>query len=93
MSADMSTLKIQAMVGKGVLPSQQAWPPLNLEGYAQLETKRAQRRILGTFRSICWTDHASFTKVQVAPEIDVKNLRRVSEIISDGSVIRSLSGR
>ena len=53
MSADMSTLKILAMVGKGLLPSQQAWPPLNLEGYAQLETKRAQRRILGTFRSIC----------------------------------------
>ena len=44
-------------------------------------------------KSICWTDHANFTKQQVAEEIDVKHLRWVSEIIQDGSQIRSLSGR
>eukprot|EP00969_Alexandrium_andersonii_P146495 6478491-Alexandrium_andersonii.AAC.1 len=30
-----------------------------LKGYAQLETKRAQKRALGSKRSICWTDHAN----------------------------------
>jgi hypothetical protein len=93
MAADMSHFKILMMVGKGLTPAQQAWPPLTLEGYAQLEGKRAQRRTLGSMRSICWTDHANWTKQQVAESIDVKHLRWVSEIIEDGSVIRSLSGR
>ena len=44
-------------------------------------------------RSVCWTDHANWTKQQVGENIDVKHLRWVSEIIEDGSVIRSLSGR
>ena len=46
-------------------------------------------------RSICWTDHANWTKQQVAAplDIDVKVLRWVSEIVADGSEIRSLSGR
>jgi hypothetical protein len=83
------------MVGKGFTPAQQAWPPLILEGYAQLMGKRAQRKVLGPMRSICWTDHANVTKQQVLPsqEIDIKLLRWTSEIVSDGSEIRSLSGR
>ena len=83
MAADMSHFKILMMVGKGLTPAQQAWPPLTLEGYAQLEGKRAQRRTLGSMRSICWTDHANWTKQQVAESIDVKHLRWVSEIIED----------
>ena len=93
MTADLSMFKILMMVGKGLTPAQQAWPPLSLEGYAQLETKRAQRRILGSMRSICWTDHANWTRQQTAADIDVKHLRWTSEIVSDGSEIRSLSGR
>ena len=93
MRADLSGLKILVMVGKGLLTSQQAWPPLQLEGYAQLETKRAQRRTLGTLRSWCWCDHANVVRQATTLEIDVKTLRVVSEITSDGSVIRSLSGR
>ena len=56
---------------------------------------RAQRRNLGPMRSICWTDHANWTKQQVAAplDIDVKILRCSSEIGADGSEIRSLSGR
>ena len=93
MTPDLEAFKIFMMVGKGLTPAQQAWPPLTLEGYAQLETKRAQRRCLGSMESLCWTDHANWTKQQTAADVDVKHLRWVSEIISDGSEIRSLSGR
>ena len=79
--------------GKGLTPAQQAWPPLTLEAYAQLSIKRAQVATLGSMRSINWTDHANVTKQQVLENIDVKHLRWISEIISDGSVIQSLSGR
>ena len=46
-------------------------------------------------RSVFWIDHANVTKQQVLPseEIDVKLLRWTSEIIADGSEIRSLAGR
>ena len=44
-------------------------------------------------RSICWTDHANWTRQQTCEEIDIKHLRWMSEIIVDGSQIRSLSGR
>ncbi len=70
---------------KGLTPAQQAWPPLTLEGYAQLETKRAQKKTLGYMRSICWTDHANFTKQVTLVDIKVKHLRWVSWIIADGS--------
>ena len=44
-------------------------------------------------RSICWTDHANVTRVQSSDGIEVKLLRWISEILADGSVIRSLPGR
>ena len=46
-------------------------------------------------RSLNWTDHANFTKQQQIElaEIDIKLLRWVSEIVADGSEIRSLAGR
>jgi hypothetical protein len=93
MTPDLSRFKMLMTAGKGLTPAQQAWAPLVLEAYAQLETKRAQRKMLGSMRSICWTDHANETKQQTAPTIDVKMLRWISEIISDGSQIRSLAGR
>ncbi len=74
-------------------PSQQAWPPLTLEGYAQLETKRAQRKHLGHMKSLCWTDHGNLTRQMVFEDVDVKHLRWLSLIVSDGSQIRILSGR
>ena len=40
-----------------------------------------------------YEEHLHPTKQQVAEDIDVKHLRWISEIISDGSQIRSLSGR
>ena len=51
--------------------------------------------MLGQMKSLCWTDHANWTKQQTAEivDIDCKHLRWVSEIVSDGSEIRSLSGR
>ena len=95
MTADLTGFKVLAMVGKGFTPPQQAWPAITLEGYAQLEGKRAQKKILGPMRSLCWTDHANMTKQQAIElvNIDIKLLRWISEIISDGSEVRSLAGR
>ena len=57
--------------------------------------KRVQRKYLGKMRSICWTDHANVTRLQTQEptEIEVKHLRWVSEIVADGTQIRSLAGR
>ena len=77
---------------KGLTPAQQAWPPLTLEAFAQLEVRRAAKKALGTVRSILWTDHANLTRAQVG-DVDVKLLRWVSELVADGSEIRSLAGR
>ena len=55
--------------------------------------KRALRKVVGVARTLCWTDHANFTRQQVLEDIEVKHLRWISEILSDGSELRSLSGR
>ena len=46
-------------------------------------------------RSLNWMDHANMTKQQQIElvDIDIKLLRWVSEIVADGSEIRSLAGR
>ena len=46
-------------------------------------------------KSIAWTDHANFTKQQVAeaPQITVKMLRYMSELLQYGSEVKSLAGR
>ena len=85
MCADLTKANILLTAGKGLTPPQQSWHPLTLEGYAQLETKRAQKRVLGSLRSICWTDHANWTKQTVLVDIDVKHLRWVNWILADGS--------
>ena len=79
--------------GKSLTPSQQAWDPLSLEGNAQLQMKRIQRKVLGSMQSICWTDHAKWTRQGDKTDIEVKHLRWYSEIVADGSEIRNLSGR
>ena len=45
--------------------------------------------------SLNWTDHANLTKQQqIEPqEIDAKMLRWVSEIVADGTEVRSVAGR
>ena len=93
MVEDLSYLKVLMTAGKGLTPAQQAWPPLTLEAYAQLDVKRHQRRIIGEMRSINWTDHANVKRLVTAEEIDAKHLRWVSEIIADGIMIQLLSGR
>ena len=95
MTPDLSGFKVLLMTGKGFTPAQQAWPAITLEGFAQLAGKRAQRKTLGPMRSLNWTDHANMTKQQTIDlvDIDIKLLRWVSEIVSDGSEIRSLAGR
>ena len=64
------------------------------EAYAQLEVKRASRRMLGTIRAVCWTDHANLTRAQSSDiGVDMKLVRWIAEILADGSEIRSISGR
>ena len=73
MSRDLSRFKVLLTHSKGLTPAQQAWPPLTLEAFAQLEVRRAAKKALGTVRSILWTDHANLTRAQVG-DVDVKLL-------------------
>ena len=45
MVSDLTRFKVLLMTGGGLNPAQQAWPPLTLEGDAQLQGKRAQKCI------------------------------------------------
>ena len=47
---------------KGLTPPQQAWAPLSLETYAQLEVRRAVKGMPGPLRSIMWTDHSNLSR-------------------------------
>ena len=94
MSKDLSRTKILLTHSRSLSEAQQRWPPLIQEAYAQLEVKRATRRVSGTIRTLCWSDHANLTRAQTSDiGIDSKLVRWVSEILADGSEIRSLSGR
>ena len=94
MARDLSHMKVLLTHSKSLTPAQQAWPPLIQEAFAQLEVKRATRKSFGSIKTICWTDHANLTKAQhMDVGADVKLVRWVAEILSDGSEIRSLSGR
>ena len=94
MSRDLTRFKVLLTHSKSLTPPQQAWAPLIQEAFAQLEVKRATRKTFGSIKTICWTDHANLTKAQhIDVGADVKLVRWVAEILSDGSEIRSLSGR
>jgi hypothetical protein len=93
MQADLGSFKVLAVHSKGLTPAQQAWAPLSLEGYAQLEVRRAVKKQLGPIKSICWTDHANWTRQQTLEQVEPKHLRWLSEILADGSELRSLAGR
>ena len=93
MTPDMGGFVVLCAAGKSLTASQQAWDPLSLEGYAQLQVKRHQNKVIGRMRSKCWTDHANWTRQGDKVDIEVKHLRWYSEIVSDGSEVRSLSGR
>ena len=94
MSRDMAKLKVLMTHSKSLTPAQQNWPPLIQEEFAQLEVKRATRKIFGTVKTLCWTDHANLTKAQTSHiGMDSTLVRWVAEILMDGSEIRSLSGR
>ena len=94
MTRDHSRFKVLLTHSKSLSAPQQAWAPLIQEAFAQLEVKRASRKAFGSIRTICWTDHANLTRAQhIDVGADLKLVRWVSEILSDGSEIRSLSGR
>jgi hypothetical protein len=93
MKPDLTGFNVLVTHSKGLLPAQQAWPPLTLEGFAQLEVRRAVKKALGPLRCICWTDHANWIKQTTTENVEMKHLRWVSELVSDGSQIRSLAGR
>ena len=93
MTPDMGGFVVLCAAGKSLTASQQAWDPLSLEGFAQLQVKRHQNKVIGRMRSKCWTDHANWTRQGDKVDIEVKHLRWYSEIVSDGSEVRSLSGR
>ena len=94
MSRDLSRMKVLMTHSRSLTEAQQNWPPLIQEAFAQLEVKRASRKMFGTIKSICWTDRANLTRSQTSDiGVDAKLVRWVAEILADGSEIRSLSGR
>ena len=90
---DLRGFEVLATHSKGLTPPQQAWAPLSLETYAQLEVRRAVKGMIGPLRCIMWTDHSNLTRLQTSEEIQPKHLRWLSELLADGPVLRSLSGR
>jgi hypothetical protein len=64
MQAGLQGFNVLVVHSKGLTPPQQAWPPLTLEGFAQLEVRRAVKRSIGPTRCVCWTDHANWTRQQ-----------------------------
>ena len=64
MSRDLSRIKVLMTHSKSLTPAQQNWPPLIQEAFAQLEVRRATRKVFGTIRTLCWTDHANLTRAQ-----------------------------
>ena len=94
MRRDMAKLKVLMTHSKSITPAQQNWPPLIQEAFAQLQVKRATRKVFGTVKTLCWTDHANLTRAQTSDiGTDSKLVRWVAEILVDGSEVRSLSGR
>ncbi|CAE7222588.1 pol [Symbiodinium necroappetens] len=93
MREDLCGFNVLCTHSKGLTPPQQAWAPLSLETYAQLEVRRAVKGMLGPLRCIMWTDHSNLTRLQTSEEIQPKHLRWLSELLADGSTLRSLSGR
>ena len=88
----LSAFSILATHSRGLTPAQQAWTPLSLEGYAQLDTRRAIKGMIGPVRSILWTGHTNLIRLQGSEEIEPKHLRWLSEFLMDGSQLWSLSG-
>jgi len=93
MRDDLKGFHVLCTHSKGLTPPQQAWAPLSLETLAQLEVRRAVKGMLGPLRCIMWTDHSNLTRLQSSEEIQPKHLRWLSELLADGSTLRSLSGR
>ena len=90
-SRDMVKLKVLMTHSKSLTPAQENWPPLIQDAFAQLEVKRATRKVFGTVKTLCWTDHP-VTRAQTSDiGMDSKLVRWVAEILMDGSEIRSLS--
>ena len=94
MSRDMAKLKVLMTHCKSLTPAQQKWLLLTQEAFAQLEVKLATRKVFGTAKTLCWTDHANLTRAQTSDVgMDSKLVRWVAEILMDGSEIKSFSGR
>lgn len=51
-SKDLGKFNVLTAASTELTPAQQAWPPLTLEGHARLEMKRAQRKTIGSMRSV-----------------------------------------
>ena len=88
MTGDLTKSEVSLVAGAGFTDAQPNLTPLQLETYVQLTTMRAQR-YLGGDKTINWTDHADVTRVTNVPaeSADSKVLRRVAEIVGDGTAV------
>jgi hypothetical protein len=93
MTPDLVGFRVIAHASGTLNPSQQAWPTRTQELYAQLNAKRAWRKIIGPLPTVGWGDHHNVARLLTEADIDVKHLRWLAEIQGDGSDLRSMSGR
>ena len=97
MAPDLVKMNVLKTAGSGFTYTQQRWHPFHQECYEQLMTKRSQKETLGPNACICWTDHANVihkaNKIRNDPVPDAKIQRWVTEVIADGSCMRTLAGR
>ena len=92
MREDLKGFHVLCTHSKGLLPAASVGAFELRELRSTIEVRRAVKGMLGPLRSIMWTDHSNLTRLQTSEEIQPKHLRRLSELLADGSTLRSLSG-
>ena len=92
MREDLKGFHVLCTHSKGLLPAASVGAFELRELRSTIEVRRAVKGMLGPLRSIMWTDHSNLRRLQTSEEIQPKHLRRLSELLADGSTLRSLSG-
>ena len=95
-SADGQRLNMLGAWSGACTPSQQAYHSTTGELFAQRQVRREGRRAVGRIGAVCWCDNKSGVLQSVGGhqiDTDVRSLRWLADIRSDGSELKNLSGR
>ena len=95
MSPDRLKLLMLGQWSGACTPAQQAYHSTTGELFAQRCVSRERRKTLGRIPAICWSDSKSGVQQATKKdgELDIRSLRWIADIESDGSQLKNLSGR